>query len=189
MFDPPPPPPPKQTEIAPKNVAPDYATDIGQVARLALPEGFVEGKERSGEVGNNHFKDYHLANDPEIQLYFQYRGHRINRAAAGAFRDLLAKQTGTVSADELKKIREVLDDKSNPKDFRVDLAKTQDINGKRVLIVEGFYRLWDLRARTVFVDADETGSVVQEITFQVPSSKIGKHYASGVKALESIQWK
>jgi hypothetical protein len=46
-----------------------------------------------------------------------------------------------------------------------------------------------LQARTFYVDADGTGSAVQEITFQAPVDRFGLYLLQGLKSLESIVWK
>ncbi|MBZ0186660.1 MAG: hypothetical protein K8F91_10460 [Candidatus Obscuribacterales bacterium] len=176
-------------QIAANQATPNEVTNIGQIARLTLPTGFEPGVKRAGTSGNNFFAEYHLASDPDVLLYFEYRGARMSKASSDSFRQLLEGPAHHIKADQLQEFGELLSDKRNPKDFRVDVARTQDLNGKRVLVVEGRYLKHDLQARTIYIDADGSGSAVQEVTFQTPPDKVNQHFLSGVQALESIKWK
>lgn len=164
-------------------------TDIGQIQTMTLPDDFVQGPSRSGTAGNSMFQEYHLKSDADIKVYFQYRGRRMSNAGAREFQSVLSQPPHTLKQAELDKVSETLRDKSDHQTFRIMSAKTQDINGKRVLIVDGQYLKHGLYARTMYVDSDKTGSVVQEITFQTPMSKLTSYLAKGVKSQESIAWK
>lgn len=167
----------------------DKVRDIGQVSTLTLPDNFEKGQETGGTAGTNSFREYHSKDDPSIQLYFEYRGMRTTPEAAKAFQDVLKDPPHVLKQSEINSLTTTLRDKGYPEDFKIMVAKTQDINGKRVLSVEGEYAKHKLMARTLFVDSDNTGSAVQEITFQAPSDKFMKNIPKGAKALESIQWK
>ncbi|MCA9800957.1 MAG: hypothetical protein KC777_03170 [Cyanobacteria bacterium HKST-UBA02] len=164
-------------------------TDVGQIARLTLPDGFEKGPRESGTSGNNLFEEYHLGTDADVKLYFEYRGRRMSQTSSTAFKDLLAAPEHRLKPDELEALGELLGDKKNPGSFRVDVARTQDLNGKRVLVVEGRYLQHDLQARSMYIDTDGSGSAVQEVTFQTPADKVSKHFLAGVRALESVVWK
>jgi hypothetical protein len=168
------------------------AKDIGQVADMKLPAGFVPGAQRDGGSGSNSFfQEYHSGADPSLQVYFEYRGHRMSQDASTKFHQALAAAPHNLSQTELKSLGELLQGKSDPGDFQISTAKTQDVSGKRVLLVEGDYvnQTPPLRARTLYVDSDGTGSAVQEITFQAPTSSFNKNIVQGTRSLDSITWK
>jgi hypothetical protein len=105
------------------------------------------------------------------------------------FRNLLAAPLHSLTQVELEDLRQLLQTRSDPASFRAMVAKTQDIHGKRVLVIEGLFLKHALHARTLYVDTDGTGSAVQEITFQAPNARFVKNLLQGVKSLESIIWK
>lgn len=175
-------------DMAPGGTAPGaLARNIGQVRFMALPPGFVGG--RRGTVGpvSSLFQSYHLAAQPEVQIYFEYRGFRIGDAGAAAFRHALAQAPHVLSAAELAPLAPVLRSKRLPPEFELERAQTASLAGKRVLIVEG--RRNGFRARTVYVDADGSGAAVQEITFLAPARQFARHLPAAVQALESIAWR
>lgn len=167
----------------------DKVVDVGQIGTMKLPSGFVEGESERGTVGSNMFQEYHLAADPSVKLYLEYRGFKMSKATGGKFHDILAEPPHKLSAEELKSLGEMFDTRSNPSEFHTQIAKTQDVDGKRVLVLEGRYLKHDLQARTMFIDADDTGRVVQQVTFQTPMDKRSQYFNDGINALESIKWR
>jgi len=166
------------------------AKDIGQVADMKLPAGFVAGQKNDGGFGNSgSFQEFHSAGDADVKVFFQYRGHRMSQDASDKFHHLLSEPPHNLRQSEIDQLGEVLEGKSQPTDFQITTAKTQDIHGKRVLVVEGDYLNFGLRSRTLYVDSDGTGSAVQEIAFQAPKDLFNKNVVQGTKSLESINWK
>jgi hypothetical protein len=166
------------------------AKDIGQVADMKLPAGFVPGKQSGGNGGSvSSFQEFHSGSNPDMKVYFEYRGHRMSPGASADFHSVLAEPAHNLPQPELDKLHEVLQAKGGPSDFQISTAKTQDVNGKRVLVVEGDYLKFGLRARTMYVDSDGTGGAVQEITFQAPTNVFKQNIIQGTKSLESVTWK
>jgi hypothetical protein len=164
-------------------------TDIGQIAVMKLPPGFVIGKSNLPGEGTWFFQEYHLEADPEVKVYFEYRGKRISKQSSEKFHNLFTGPPHNLSQAELESLRQVLQTRSDPASFRAMVAKTQDIHGKLVLVIEGLFLKHDLQVRTLYVDSDGTGSAVQEITFQTPKDRFVKNMLQGIKSLESIIWK
>jgi hypothetical protein len=83
----------------------------------------------------------------------------------------------------------MLRERANPEVFHILSARTQDLNGKRVLLLEGRYTEIQKDLYEVFIDADGTGRVVQEVYFLAPKIEY-LHYLKAVKiAFSSIEWK
>lgn len=164
--------------------------DRGQISRMSMPSGFERGQTIGGTYANDSFQDYHLKSNADVKFYFDYRGSRMGAQSSRSFHDLLAKPAHALTAQELESMHQVLGaNRSNKDDFRISSATTEDLNGKRVLKIEGNYPKHGLNARTIFVDTDGTGSAVQEITFQAPAAEFLKHKASSDNAFKSIHWK
>lgn len=164
--------------------------DRGQIASMSLLPDFVKGKTIGGTYANNSFQEYHLKSNANVKIYFEYRGSRMGDESAKAFKDILAKPPHMLSTQELEGLHQVLGtNRSNGDNFEISSAKTEDLLGKRVVLIEGYYPKHGLSARTIFVDTDGTGSAVQEITFQAPKAEFIKNSASSLKAFESIKWK
>ncbi|HEY9868983.1 MAG TPA: hypothetical protein V6D08_07440 [Candidatus Obscuribacterales bacterium] len=168
---------------------PGSLQDHGQIQRMSIPAGWQEGPSSINGAGTSHFREFHPREDPQVKLCFYYRGLRTSREAAKNFRDVLDKPPHVLSSAELASLKETLRDRGNPRDFKVLTAQTEDINGKRVLVVEGTYTGIQQDARAILVDSDGTGSAVQEIYFQAPKGDYLRYLKTAKDSMKSIRWK
>jgi len=163
--------------------------DHGQIAQMELPEGWVEGPPHTFSVGTRSFRELHPVEAPRFTLCFYYRGLLIPEAAGKAFHELLEKPAHVLSRAELQSVGEVLRDKARADDFNTSLARTEDLNGKRVLVVAGCYPRINEETVEVFVDARGDGRAVQEIYYQAPQDVFSQHAKAAKNAIRSIRWK
>lgn len=177
---------PKHGQKAKANMT--QISDIGQVLSMTIPSSWKEG-EPATLPANAFFKEYHVANEPDVKLCFFYRGQRSSPAAAEAFRSLLQKPDHLLTPAEIKSVAEIMRNKDDAKEFAMLSARTREINGKRVLEVEGRYTEKQIDAQAIYVDAEGTGSVVQEIFYQAPKNQYMLHQRETRQAFDSIAWK
>ncbi|CAN5521563.1 hypothetical protein BH11CYA1_BH11CYA1_03360 [soil metagenome] len=165
-------------------------SDRGQISSMTMPANFESGKQVSGTFANNNFKEYHLSSNANVKFYFEYRGSRMGAESSRVFHDTLERAPHSLTPQEIESLHQVLGaNRSNKEDFKINSAKTEDLNGKRVLTIEGRYPQHGLSARTIFIDSDGTGSAVQEVTFQAPTAEFFKNTSVSLNALKSIRWK
>jgi len=86
-------------------------------------------------------------------------------------------------------LSKVLRGKEDPQQFKMIAARTEDFNGKRVLVVEGRDTKSEDDIYAILVDADGSGRVIQEIYYQAPNEIYPKYLREAKSALKSIQWK
>jgi hypothetical protein len=161
----------------------------GQIQSLTVPDGWIKRADANLRAGAG-LVEYHPPGHDDIRLNSFYRGNRVSNAAAQAFKDCLAKPPHQLQSGskELKDLAEVLGDKAY--DFDVLFAQTAELNGKRVLWVQGNYT--DKKhtgAQTIYVDSDGTGSAVQEISYSASGHDYAAHLTEAQKALKSVVWK
>jgi|AGTN01.3.fsa_nt_gi hypothetical protein len=165
-------------------------SNIGQVDSMSMPDRYEVGKKVAGTYANNFFQDYHLKDDPDVKIYFEYRGRTMSEAPSRNFRDVLSQPAHLLDSAEQAKLANVFGGyRSNPDDFKVLLAKTEDLNGKRVLILEGRDTKRNTSSRTMYIDSDGSGSAIQEITYQAPTKNYLKNLTPALHALKTIKWK
>jgi hypothetical protein len=201
--------PPKQPEVGHENTSPEVSkfldewikpkqpaagrpsdnVSIGQVHEMKIPSGWMEGQSVKPVGGSSLFREFHPSEDPEVKLCFFYRGRRVSDQSAKAFHSALEQPAHTLKANELESLREVLREKGNPQQFNITAARTEDLNGKRVLVVEGKYLNTELESRALFVDSDGSGSAVQEIYYQAPRAQYAQNLQAAIDAMKSIRWK
>jgi hypothetical protein len=158
----------------------------GQIEAMSVPDGWVKRADVRLAAGAG-LVEYHPPGHNDIRLNSFYRGSRISAEAAQAFNQCLAKPPHDLKQDELQTLSQVLRDKSY--DFNGS-AKTEDLNGKRVLVVEGRYTDKEHTAsQTIYVDSDGTGSAVQEISYTACAQDYQANLNKAQKAFNSIIWK
>lgn len=162
---------------------------LGQIQEMQPPAGWQEGKPVKPTAGSSLYQEFHPADQPDVRLCFYYRGRRVSESAGEAFHDILQKPAHTLSAAELTSIKEVLRDKANPNAFGTLAARTEDMNGKRVLVIEGHYKGIQHDTHAIFIDSDGTGSAVQEVYYQAHKDKYERYHQAALGSLKSIGWK
>ncbi len=164
-------------------------TGVGQVKTMEVPGNWEAGPDYSKRQHSATYQEFHPTGQRDSQLGFYYRGRRTSEMAGKNFHALLDKPPHTLAEAELKALKEVVRDKANPEDFQVKSARTEDLNGKRVLILEGRYTANQNDSKHIFIDADGSGTSVQEIFFQAPKDKFQTYVNTADQALKSIHWK
>lgn len=121
-----------------------------------------------------------------VELNIYYRGSHLDPEAAKRFHDLLSKPPHLLSSDELKQVSQALRDKANPENFKILSAKTETINGRTVLSIEGSYRQFDVRAQVKYVDSEADGSIVREVSYTAPAKDYAKYILAAQKSFSSL---
>jgi hypothetical protein len=163
---------------------------IGRISNMKEPAGWVPGK----PVLRLGYIEYHPSSDELTKLYTFDRGRRLDPDDAKALATALYSYgPHTLKAEELAGLQKhgILRDKGPDSQFVPLMAKTEDINGRRVLVLEGSFKAENLHVRTTYIDADvkRDGSVIQELTYQAPEPVYYNHLPEARKAIQSIVWK
>lgn len=164
-------------------------TDLGQISKMELPPGWEEGLDEQSRQHAATYRHYHPVGEPECQIGFYYRGRRTSDAAGRHFLDVLNKPPHKLTRQEFDSLGDVVRDKSEPEDFQVTNVRTIDISGKVVLLVEGRYKDIQQDSKHIFIDADGSGTAVQEIFFQAPKERFPVYAKLAEQSMKSIQWK
>ncbi len=158
---------------------------FGQVENVTLRTDWEAGVSQETPA---RFTEYHSSQSPETKLCFYYRGYRLSETSSATFAQLLDKPDHALSKSEIKSLQEVLGVRADEQTYKILDARTQQLNGKHVLILRGKYLDKQYENESVFVDSDGSGSAVQEIYWQSPKAD---YVAQGQAkaALRSITWK
>lgn len=163
--------------------------EIGPIGHIRLPGSWFKGEEKKHVVGRSDFVSYWNSNNHEVKFCFFFRGSLTSNTAAQDFKAALSLEPHKLSAKEIESLAEILWDKANSNKFSLLLAKTEDLNDRRVLMVEGSFKDWGLFTRSYFIDCDKSGSIVQEVFFIAPKGDYQKYYIQADKAFNSIFWR
>ncbi len=166
-----------------------HFTNQGQISDIVLPEGWKAVAQADNVQGNSVYNDYRPTSDSSVRISFFYRGRVTSRTAGARFHALLQEPNHILSSKEIESLKETLRDKGN-NGFSVLSARTDDLNGKRVLIVEGRYDEIQQDNRSIYIDADgTTGRVVQEIYYQAPRDSYLRYLKQAKESMNSIRWR
>lgn len=163
-------------------------SNVGAVEKLTLPAGWVTGKEVSGIGGLGRSQQYLAPGCTDVELTFFDRGRRYN-SNAKAFNDVLTKPAHTLSAEEQKSLGSILGNYEDARAFKIESCKTEDLNGKRVLVIDGVWNVNGHRSHSILVSPDGTGSTVQEVFFKAPPADYTKNLTAVLAALKTVRWK
>lgn len=163
-------------------------SNVGAVDKLTLPTGWAAGKEINGIGGLGRSQQYLAPGSTDVELTFFDRGRRYNSNAA-AFNEVLTKPAHALSADEQKSLGSILGNYEDARAFKMESCKTEDLNGKRVLVIQGTWNATAHRSHSVLVSPDGSGSTVQEVFYKAPAADYNKHLPAIQSALKTIRWK
>lgn len=164
--------------------------DRGEVRRMVLPKGWILGEVRDkGEEKQYSYATFHPREAANVLLWYFYRGYKMNEREASEFKQVLDKPAHMLTAPETRSVAQIIRDKSDPDNFRLMAAKTEEINGKKVLVVEGRYVEADDDAYSIYIDADRLGRTVQELHFRAPKDQYHRYLKDAKSAFGSIAWK
>lgn len=159
----------------------------GQIKSMELPEGWLECVQEK-RTASDYLTEYRAPESANAKLLFYYRGHRIAPGGAADFLKVLSLPDHELTDQEFSSVDLVIRNASDPDFFLLSSSRTEELNGKRVLIVEGIWKKGGLVDLGVFIDSDKTGSAVQEIHFEAPQSEYELFVDQAEKSLKSIVW-
>jgi hypothetical protein len=164
-------------------------TNRGQVKRFDVPEGWSETTPSRGVGDVDYLQEFTSAENEAVKLSFYYRGTRINKVTATEFLHIQATEPHELLPAERERIGIVIRDAAETKWFDLQSIRTDVINKKKVLVVEGTWRKNRLSNLGLFLDTDGSGSAIQEIHYLAPEEDYQQFLPVAIKAIKSIEWK
>lgn len=182
----------KATKPADKNGKPKLSgleiQNQGCIDSMQLPEGFMP-KKREKDSFSVQKTDQFSPSGSEEALNFFYRGSKLANTDAFQFNAVLEAKPHQLSKEEINKISSTMSTLNDKAAFELSQARTVDLNGKRVLVVDGAWKTSGKKFHGILADASGDGTVVQEVFYEANA----KHYEENVKkvkgAISSIKWK
>lgn len=162
---------------------------IGQIQTITIPAGWEEHYEERERAVPFTMRFFQPQENENAILAFFYRGRRLDNANGDNFRKLLQQPAHVLNQQEFEDLKAVLRDKNDPDEFQVVIAKTEDFNGKRVLIIEGRYLGICEDNRHMYIDSDGSGTAIQEVYYQAHRSIFPRFYRTAAAAMRTIKWR
>lgn len=162
----------------------------GQVEHLKLPSGWnLLPPERPewAVIGNS--RQFSFTGDPNCSVVLYDRGVRSSNEAGRKFRDLLAKPPHKLDSKEIQEIKVTLGNMADPNFFELREIRTENLNGKNVLVIDGEWKNSQTQFHGLMIDADGSGSLVQEIFFEATPQSYAERIKEVTDALRKLKWK
>lgn len=161
----------------------------GQIANMKLPDGWLEMTPQEQVTGDSLLRRFEPSDQDDVMLCLYFRGGPMSSQASQRFHELISQSPHQLSATELQGSTELLQHRGDPKHFTVKSASTGDLNGKRVLVIEGTFIPDHVSTLAMFVDADGSGKFAQEVFYQSPDNLYEKYKNTAKASMHSIVWK
>lgn len=159
---------------------------FGQVKQISLPAGWL--KVPLTTDGLSSLEVYSPADSEKSQLAFYYRGTPLSQDVGEAFQAVLDENKGMLLARDLDNIRYILNERADPEKFQISSVETTSLNGRVLLVVQGRWLSKDTYSYELFIDAGQSGAIVQQIFFLAPKEQYHLHISEVKESLKSIQW-
>lgn len=170
--------------------------DTGLIRRLVLPSGWVEQAHDFFRAKEERLLRIFGIQDRRVALRLSTIGSLVDQQSHNSLVMLLGKPPHLLHHDELPALSEVtrpLVATVNEQGKMLVLlsAKTFDVNGKRVLFVDGTYKGTDCHFLAMYWNASMWPSDprVQHITFEARGADYLANLSKVKVALKTIQWK
>jgi len=163
--------------------------DHGQVQKFTLPPTWREEnvKPRSS-FDIVTLRKFCPPESSDVQLCFYYRGMPMGEPAAGKFQLVLSGEPRLLAGVDIRTAEGALGSLANPEEFEIASAETQNLNGRRVMRLTGRWLQIQYDTIHILLDADGSGTQVQEIYYAAPSNFYDRYLPEIMQSLQSIVW-
>lgn len=163
--------------------------NLGQVKALRLPEGWTECPNDDTIGDRQYLREFMAEGHDQVRISFFYRGSRVDNQSGKDLLKLLSGESHELNQAELDDMAFILRDASVADWFNIRSARTEILNKKKILLVEGTWTANGRENLAIFIDTDGTGTAVQEIHFAAPKADYKDYLNSAVQAIKSVEWK
>lgn len=168
------------------DTAPRETCCIGQIKEIEIPNGWF--KLPAADNGFDDLVAYSPALTDKSKLAFYYRGKPLSQDSGTAFEAVLQRNKGVLLPMDLDNVRWVLDELGDPEKFQISSAETMDLNGRVILLVQGRWLRDDFYSYDLFINAGDSGTIVQQVFFIAPKDQYFQHLSQVKDALKTVQW-
>ncbi len=169
---------------------------LGRIYSMTLPPGWVETSQKDGGSrlfsGMIQYREFQPPASPETFLAYWNRGflgNALTPRTGKAFIKVLSEAPHTLSTKEVEGLSELLGKAGNTQRFSILDVRTMQLNGNRVLVVDGTWTDNRDRAAIVMFPSDSTGTLVEQICYEASAEDYSRYLDFASNALLSIKWR
>lgn len=165
-------------------------TKQGAIASITIPEGWIASKAPHESTYLYDKVEVRPPGTMNTRLVFFRPNQATNYRAGLSFLACLTEAPHELSTSEIDRIRESLGNVGSAMNFQIHNACTQDLNGRKVIIIEGEWT-HGIKFCGIFYDGGagvDRGTVVHQIFFEGPPEEYASLLNCFLVALQSIEW-
>lgn len=159
---------------------------MAPIKGLETPDGWEREITECGLDRTACSVNFRPTDGSDTTLSFYDRGYPVVGSGAELFQQLIEKPSHVLNEDEIKQLTEqvigVLADKSA---FKITRAQTEDLNGKRVLTIDGDWSNGK-KFHGYFIPAPDHR--IREMYFEGDKQAFDTNFRSALDSINSIQW-
>jgi hypothetical protein len=162
-------------------------SESGAIKTIALPPSWqhrLEHRSADGRV----VSAFIAPDSPAVEFCIYRRPSAISQEAGASFLRVLVAPFHELTGDEIESLDILLESMAKSESFDLRSASTGYLNGKRILRVEGFWKLLGTKTIAVFTNEDDAGCIVQAIYYSAPDALFEKFLPEASAAFQSVEW-
>ncbi len=160
---------------------------LGEIAKFSLPAGWTAASaENSQWAQAGYSRDFSPSDAPQAVLSIFHRGCSVPQKSFHDFTQILEEPAHKLNSEELDSIAQVLSKLADDEAFEIYNAEINVINGRKILAVDGSWKLSALLFHGIFIKSDN--QEVQEIFFEAAPQDFAKHINEVRQSIAQIVW-
>lgn len=162
--------------------------DLGSLKSMRLPAGWTEFKQAEVQRGPA-FGYVYQSSDGNLTANLWDRGSSVGAPAITSIEHLTG-QARLLSLKDMYDLSQVMQRDLSSPDFTVLRAKSIDVNGKNVVMVDGSYRQSGKHSLALYWldESDKSSARIQSMAFEGRNEDFLKHRKEITESINSIAW-
>lgn len=157
------------------------------VEALVLPLGWFEDEPDCGPLPSAFKRQFRSFATPTSELFIFYRGQPIDAESCESLMRLLSERAQILTKSKVSSISRVLGNMAQESVFRALMIRTETIQERNVLSVEGRWSNGN-DAYSLFMPEEPGSSIIIELHYQAPKEEFRKNLAAMKAAFSSLTW-
>ena len=161
------------------------------IASFSLPDGWREFEvpdQGFTQATVREFRPAESVNDA-VSMCVYNRGLAMDDGSASCFRSLITAPSHHLTPAEIGQQEELLKEAADSDRFSMLDARTEEINGRKALVIEGRWIKSQTDMIRIYLDIRGDGRFVQELFFSAPRADYESHIRQMRACFKSIKWK
>ncbi|HEY9731161.1 MAG TPA: hypothetical protein V6C89_04580 [Drouetiella sp.] len=160
----------------------------GQIRSMELPPTWQLLDSHVPAAASPSYVRFGPVNVPQVELIIYHAQRPLPREVQESLQSILAAKENLLTKSQIDSLSVMLREASLQGAFNFLSARSQDWNGKKVILVEGRWNDTQQDRFWMFIPDSAECESVQEVWFQAPVAQYPAHLKQARQAINSIRW-